>query len=238
MQHPLSHPKNPAIFLGIMLIYLLIFPVIAEAKRYATKAYCNDPDYECIKVRSGQSWQSLFKDPIERDIVMRLNRVNGNPWGGQTIVVPKDMSSKDHLDYAPFPRAVNPIGKNAVIVFPSELAWAAYDKHGHLVHWGPMSGGKDWCSDTQEKCRTVNGMFEVYRKGGGGCKSRKFDGAPMPYCMFFKGGFALHGSNSVPGYHASHGCVRMYTKDAKWLNRHFVTLPKEGGTIVIVGDYY
>jgi len=33
--------------------------------------------------------------------------------------------------------------------------------------------------------------------------------------MFFHGGFALHGSPSVPGYNASHGCVRLFDDDAE-----------------------
>jgi len=225
------------IFLTAFVCFAFLAPQDVFAKRYTLERYCDDPDYQCIKVKGRHSWRSLFPDPIERDIVRRLNRTNGGVYAGKTIVVPRDMENKDHLDFAPFPRTVDVIGKNTVVVFPSELAWGAYDQHGHLVHWGPMSGGKSWCADTKEKCRTVSGMFEVYRKGSGGCKSRKFHGAPMPYCMFFKGGFAMHGSNSVPGYHASHGCVRMYTKDAKWLNRNFVLLPKDGGTDVIVGGY-
>jgi lipoprotein-anchoring transpeptidase ErfK/SrfK len=39
--------------------------------------------------------------------------------------------------------------------------------------------------------------------------------------MFFHRGYALHGSYDVPGYNASHGCVRMFVKDAKWLNQEF-----------------
>lgn len=35
---------------------------------------------------------------------------------------------------------------------------------------------------------------------------------------YFKGGFAVHGSSSVPGYPASHGCVRVTTWDADWLS--------------------
>ena len=59
----------------------------------------------------------------------------------------------------------------------------------------------------------------------------------MPYCMFFHTGFALHGSYEVPGYNASHGCVRLYKEDAKWLNEEFVELPafeNDKGTTVIV----
>jgi len=77
-------------------------------------------------------------------------------------------------------------------------------------------------------CRTARGEFAFYRKRGRGCKSgkyplRKGGGAPMPYCMYFYRGFAFHGSPTVPGYNASHGCVRLFTEDAKWLNQNFVT---------------
>jgi peptidoglycan hydrolase-like protein with peptidoglycan-binding domain len=35
--------------------------------------------------------------------------------------------------------------------------------------------------------------------------------------MYFKGGFAIHGSRSVPAYPASHGCVRVSYVDEDWL---------------------
>lgn len=38
--------------------------------------------------------------------------------------------------------------------------------------------------------------------------SHKYN-APMPYASYFTGGIALHGSADVPGYPASHGCVRV-----------------------------
>jgi lipoprotein-anchoring transpeptidase ErfK/SrfK len=48
----------------------------------------------------------------------------------------------------------------------------------------------------------------------------------------------MHGSYTVPGYRASHGCVRMFNEDAQWLNKEFITLPGGGkrGTRVIVGS--
>ena len=55
----------------------------------------------------------------------------------------------------------------------------------------------------------------------------------MPYCMFFKGGFAMHGSSGVPGYNASHGCVRLFVDDAQWLNQDFADI----GTQVIILPY-
>lgn len=60
----------------------------------------------------------------------------------------------------------------------------------------------------------------------------------MPYCMYFHKGFALHGSDDIPGYRASHGCIRMFTQDAKWLNEEFVSVNNERtntlGTLVVV----
>ena len=35
--------------------------------------------------------------------------------------------------------------------------------------------------------------------------------------LYFKGGFAIHGSNNVPGYPASHGCVRTTNPDQDFL---------------------
>ncbi len=50
--------------------------------------------------------------------------------------------------------------------------------------------------------------------------------------MYFHGGWAIHGSNSVPAYPASHGCVRVTRADAKWL---FDRLPI-GSTVQIYGN--
>ncbi len=46
--------------------------------------------------------------------------------------------------------------------------------------------------------------------------SRKYDNAPMPYSVFFRGGFAIHGTNVISrlGTPASHGCVRLHPRDA------------------------
>lgn len=46
--------------------------------------------------------------------------------------------------------------------------------------------------------------------------SRKYDMSPMPYSVFFKGGYAIHGTNYVKrlGTPASHGCVRLHPENA------------------------
>ncbi len=212
---------------GLAALLTLSFVSTSWATR-VIDSYCAQPGYDCLTVKKGQSWQSLFPDPTQRGIVMRLNRMNTPIWGGMRIVVPKNLSQASLLDVSPMPYQISGYGVPTIMVQLNKLAWGAYDPSGNLVRWGPVSGGKSWCPDVGSRCNTATGNFTVYGKQGAACKSKKFPigrgGAPMPYCMFFHGGFALHGSTTVPGYNASHGCVRIFTDDAKWLNQHFVQL--------------
>jgi lipoprotein-anchoring transpeptidase ErfK/SrfK len=57
--------------------------------------------------------------------------------------------------------------------------------------------------------------------------SRKYDMSPMPYSVFYYGGYAIHGTNYVKslGRPASHGCVRLHTSNA----REFYNLVRDVG---------
>jgi lipoprotein-anchoring transpeptidase ErfK/SrfK len=57
--------------------------------------------------------------------------------------------------------------------------------------------------------------------------SRKYDMSPMPYSVFFRGGYAIHGTGYVKqlGRPASHGCVRLATGNAA----QFYSLVKRAG---------
>lgn len=206
---------------------------------------CADSRYFCIKTIKGETWENLFVDQQARELVMRLNRMNIQLRTGMVIAIPSDLATTNIMQHAPFAQQIEPQNKKLVVFDPKLHAWAAYDLEGKLVRWGPAAGGKSWCPDVNSSCHTAVGKFTVYRKGGADCKSSKFPinegGAPMQYCMFFKGGYALHASSDVPGYNASHGCVRMYLEDARWLNQEFVELPSksnpDSGTDVLVLPY-
>ena len=55
-----------------------------------------------------------------------------------------------------------------------------------------------------------------------------FDGARMPYCMHFSGGYAMH-EGYVPPYAASHGCIRL----PKGMAEHFFDASPEGTPVVV-----
>lgn len=224
---------------SVLTAFLATLVTSAGAQSYG-KHLCKQPGYHCKKVRRGDSWHRLFPDGRERAMVMTLNRTNMSIRHRSFIVIPNHLSSTSLMDLSPFAQYIDPPGERVIIVDLKELAFGAYNDDGRLMHWGAISGGKDWCADVHRKCKTVTGSFRVHSKRGKHCVSNTFPvdviggGAPMPYCMFFHGGYAMHASATVPGYHASHGCVRMFYGDARWLSKYFVTQGSTSGTRVIV----
>jgi L,D-transpeptidase catalytic domain len=145
---------------------------------------------------------------------------------------------KKYLNYSSHSKNKYIGGAGKTFVFdPQSLRWFAY-YNGDLISTGRASGGRHYCSDIRRPCKTPVGIFRVSHKGGPECKSSKYPigrgNAPMPWCMFFHGGFAIHGSWQVPNYNASHGCIRVPPSDARWLNQRFIS----SGTKVIVKGYY
>jgi lipoprotein-anchoring transpeptidase ErfK/SrfK len=212
----------------LLLTALVILSQTAGAKSKSnsfTSQLCQQSGYECYKVKKGETWAKLFPNEEDRLVVKKINRMNTPLFAGKTIALPTT-GVGSHMDHAPFPsRLDDDLGGKAIVIDLSDLAFGAYNENGELENWGPISTGKSYCADIGRGCSTPTGSFAIYTKQGAGCKSTKYPvgkgGAPMPYCMFFKGGFALHGSPTVPGYNDSHGCVRLFTDDARWLNQEF-----------------
>jgi len=67
--------------------------------------------------------------------------------------------------------------------------------------------------------------------------SRKYHHSPMPWSVFFKGGYAIHGTYSIShlGRPASHGCVRIHPRNAKRLYHLIRRYGKENTRIIIQG---
>lgn len=214
-----------AIFVRMMCILLLILNGTSFAQTtYGSKLCKNNDQFTCYRTHRGDSWWRLFPDSQQRDIVMRINRMNTDLYPGLTLAIPKS-NDTTLMNYSPLPKQIDAPGEKLIFVSLSKQAFGAYEADGNLAYWGPVSGAKGYCPDVGRGCHTPTGNFEIISKEGSGCFSTRFPvgrgGAPMPYCMFFHNGFAMHGSYEVPGYNDSHGCVRMFINDAKWLNQEF-----------------
>lgn len=97
---------------------------------------------------------------------------------------------------------------------------------GETYFWAISSGRRGYSTPT--------GLYSAYRLERV-YFSRKYDNAPMPHAIFFRGGYAIHGTQSVRllGRPASHGCVRLAPAHAALL---FGLVQRHGARITIRGN--
>ena len=81
-------------------------------------------------------------------------------------------------------------------------------KHGRVLYTWPVSTARKGYVTPRGQYKPTR-MHKMWY-------SRKYDMSPMPYSIFFRGGYAIHGTNYVKqlGRPASHGCVRLHTANA------------------------
>lgn len=103
------------------------------------------------------------------------------------------------------------------------------------MHVRSESGDYDWrISTARDGYRTPHGTFRpeaLLRMH----YSRKYHMSPMPYSIFFAGGYAIHGTYETGwlGRPVSHGCVRLAPGNAALL---FQMVKAEGAQITITGS--
>jgi lipoprotein-anchoring transpeptidase ErfK/SrfK len=119
-----------------------------------------------------------------------------------------------------------PTGRVAILVDLSEQHAYLYSR-GQVVLTAPVSTGREGYNTPAGKYRVIekdiahrSSIYGAYERGGQIVEEnvdlRKdphppgtiFVGAPMPYFLRIVGGIGLH-AGYLPGYPASHGCIRM-----------------------------
>ncbi|HET7719603.1 MAG TPA: L,D-transpeptidase [Acidimicrobiales bacterium] len=91
-------------------------------------------------------------------------------------------------------------------VVDGQVVWSTHISTGNGE--GYWYEGEWWLADTPR------GWFQIYAKDAGWQEGSL---GWMYSPMYFVGGFAIHGSSSVPDYPASHGCVRVPLDFADYL---------------------
>ena len=197
----------------------------ARAQNYG-HTLCDNPNYYCYNVKKGDTWFSLFPDYKQREEVMRLNRTNVALLYLKQIVIPKDFSKTSYMSMSPLPAYMNTHHKKVLFINLSLFAFGAYGPDGNLIYWGPVSSGASKCPANDDSCATPTGDFRAFRIEGKDCTSNEFPlethgGAPMPYCVFFHRGSAVHGSTLSGFINRSAGCVRLFYADSEWIYDRF-----------------
>ena len=87
----------------------------------------------------------------------------------------------------------------------------------HRIVSVSTGSGKRYCVEGLcDRAVTPGGSFRITRRITGWRTSRL---GRLWNPLYFNGGIAIHGAPSVPGYPASHGCVRVPMSTAGWLPR-------------------
>ena len=169
--------------------------------------------YHAWPIKTSDSLKKIFKamSPDDQKILFALNRVDKRHISNiDTIIVP-DTFTTNLLDYAPFPLElpiIKDVNKMVFFSYPIQ-AYAVYE-NGTLIKWGPTNMGK-------KATPTPEGLFYANWKG----KEIKSSVNPkwiLKWNMNISnlGGVGWH-EYELPGYPASHSCLRLLAEDAKWL---------------------
>ena len=148
------------------------------------------------------------------EMIAALNRIDGNKLLYLDSIVVMDSLNEDWLTYSPFPDSiplVSDINKIILISYPIQ-AFSFYIK-GKLVYWGPVSMGK-------KSTPTPIGFFHTNWKSKLQISTENPEWLlPWYFNIVNASGVSLH-QYQLPGYPASHACIRMREQDAYWIYTH------------------
>lgn len=144
--------------------------------------------------------------------VMAFQKVAGMPRNGRATV---DVLAAVAAAADPAPLLADGGPTRIEVDFKRQVLF--FYKDGVLQRIIPVStgNGKRYCEDgICGVAVTPSGSFRIERRIKG--KRKSYLGL-LYDPLYFYGGFAIHGSPSVPGYPASHGCVRIPMHVSRWM---------------------
>lgn len=173
-------------------------------------------------------------------LIFALNRLDPNRLkSGLNLLIP-DTLFNDINRYSPFPEVLNILDSIPKVVLISQRiqGFALYEK-GELLKWGPVSSGK-------QSTPTPNGLHYGNFKAKKKISSVNPDWL-LPYYFNFMNfeGVGIH-QYTLPGYPASHACVRLRMEDSQfiydWANQWKLDetgrqIEKNGTPFMVFGSY-
>jgi hypothetical protein len=199
-------------------------------------------NYRLDSISSAAQLDSLKASFSEDElrIIYAINRVDPHRVRkGRALLIP-DTLINDLNVYSPFPDRLKMLDSipKTVLINQRIQGFALYEA-GKMVKWGPISSGK-------RSTATPNGLnygnYKAVRK-----VSTVDSDWILPYYFNFMNyeGIGVH-QYELPGYPASHGCVRLKMDDAKYifdwasqwdLNRSSQKIIKNGTPFMVFGEY-
>jgi hypothetical protein len=178
-------------------------------------------------------------DSTKMNILSALNRADkANLKKLDSLVIPTDFTG-DLVYYLPFPlhvSALEEVSKIIIFSYPTQT-FAAYE-NGQLVRTGPTNMGR-------KKDQTPTGLFFTNWKAEQTTSTFNDEWElKWNFNIENKLGVGFH-QYELPGYPASHSCLRLLEKDAKYLYKfadEWILKDKEnvkvkGTPVVVFGNY-
>ena len=199
-----------------------------------------EPKNVSYKLENTKTWLEANKSETSKlDIVTALNRVDNKTISSlDSIVIPSDFNG-DIAYYLPFPMEVaslKEVDKIILFSYPSQ-AFAAYE-NGSLVYSGATNMGR-------KKDPTPTGLFFTNWKAEKTTSTFNDEwDLKWNFNIENKLGVGFH-EYTLPGYPASHSCLRLQEKDAKylydfadqWILKDKENVAVQGTPVVVFGNY-
>lgn len=226
-------PRQPASVLRPALALALVLTCVSAVSGAA--------DRPCVRLEPLNA--SAARDTLSEariDLLEKLNRRDRRYlWRLDSLVVPCTWDL-DELEYSPLPRNVARFEEAAktIVVDQAWQVFGGYEK-GVLVRWGPVSTGR-------RADPTPPGLHHLTWRSSGRHSTVDADWY-MPWYFNFHNqrGLSFH-QYALPGRPASHACVRLLERDARWLygwgeswqlDARRTKVLEHGTPVLIVGHY-
>jgi lipoprotein-anchoring transpeptidase ErfK/SrfK len=223
---PLPSPPPPPVRAEGMEQDSPIYKELAEQGRMTTGQIVTRYGVPCVEVelKSGETIMSFVHSiPSLKKISLkaqeRIALINGTHYllvmkgtgnistDKNKICVPLDYSIEPQI----LPQYLSYAAKHEkFILINRRLQYIGLYERGKLTHIFPISSGTS--KATPLRNFVVNHMDEQHY-------SKKYD-SPMDHALNIGGDYYIH-EGIVPGYAASHGCIRMFPLDARFLFYHW-----------------
>jgi L,D-transpeptidase-like protein len=211
-----------------------------EAKPKKTIEYKKPASSVTFHFEKTKEWLEANKgDSTKLDIAYAINRTDkANFAKKDSVVIPSDFSG-DLPYYLPFPVHVpnlEEVDKVLIFSYPTQT-FAAYE-NGELVYTGPTNMGR-------KKDQTPTGLFFTNWKAEKTTSTFNDEwDLKWNFNIENKLGVGFH-EYELPGYPASHSCLRLLEKDAKYLYKwadEWILKDKEnvkvkGTPVIVFGSY-
>jgi hypothetical protein len=230
---------------GVLTLVLLAYSLLSQAQQTLSGSFSHREEkdassYHLEKAPSRMNQLKALYRPEQIALLEKLNRADLAHLPQLAALVVPDQWDSAELNYSPLPRQYAGVGqcsKILVLDLPSQV-FGGYEA-GRLVRWGPInSGGRE--------SPTPPGFFHLNWKSQG----RYSTVNPTWYMRWYFNvdnaeGQAFH-AYSLPGYPASHACIRLLERDARWLYQWGESwelgarpgdIRKYGTPVLILGEY-